>query len=106
VQLAGLCHDLGHGPFSHMFESVVADLQNNENQSKGEEADSSEAPKGESKTRWKHEENTIKMMNNIFDYDESVKEEFSTWGLDNVDKEFIRSLIQGKKVGAAHFSLL
>ena len=27
VSLAGLCHDLGHGPFSHMWETFMAQVR-------------------------------------------------------------------------------
>uniref|UniRef100_A0AAX7TFE0 Deoxynucleoside triphosphate triphosphohydrolase SAMHD1 n=1 Tax=Astatotilapia calliptera TaxID=8154 RepID=A0AAX7TFE0_ASTCA len=45
VQIAGLCHDLGHGPFSHMFDGVFI-------------------PKARPGITWKHETASLSM----FDY--------------------------------------
>lgn len=45
VQIAGLCHDLGHGPFSHMFDGMFI-------------------PKARPEITWKHETASLAM----FDY--------------------------------------
>ncbi|XP_059190172.1 deoxynucleoside triphosphate triphosphohydrolase SAMHD1-like [Centropristis striata] len=45
VQIAGLCHDLGHGPFSHMYDGMFI-------------------PKARPGITWKHEEASLEM----FDY--------------------------------------
>ncbi|CAN9515545.1 unnamed protein product [Ophioblennius macclurei] len=46
VQIAGLCHDLGHGPFSHMFDGMFI-------------------PKARPGLDWKHEMASVAMFNHL-----------------------------------------
>ncbi|KAM8863771.1 deoxynucleoside triphosphate triphosphohydrolase SAMHD1 [Spinachia spinachia] len=46
VQIAGLCHDLGHGPFSHMFDGEFI-------------------PKARPGHTWKHEDASVAMFNHL-----------------------------------------
>uniref|UniRef100_A0A3B5LS03 Deoxynucleoside triphosphate triphosphohydrolase SAMHD1 n=1 Tax=Xiphophorus couchianus TaxID=32473 RepID=A0A3B5LS03_9TELE len=48
VQIAGLCHDLGHGPFSHMFDGMFI-------------------PKARPGIKWKHEAASLKMFDYLVD---------------------------------------
>ncbi|XP_073325855.1 deoxynucleoside triphosphate triphosphohydrolase SAMHD1-like [Pagrus major] len=68
VQIAGLCHDLGHGPFSHLYENLFL-LQ--------------------------HEKASIEMFDYLVK-DNKVEEEMKKSGLDPTkDLDFIKEMIYG-----------
>jgi HD superfamily phosphohydrolase len=77
VKLAGLCHDLGHGPFSHLFEKVVKELDIGD---------------------WSHEEQSIKMFDHLI-ADNKLKERMEDNHLGEEDEKFIKALIRGLKTG-------
>uniref|UniRef100_A0A670XVC8 Deoxynucleoside triphosphate triphosphohydrolase SAMHD1 n=1 Tax=Pseudonaja textilis TaxID=8673 RepID=A0A670XVC8_PSETE len=84
VQIAGLCHDLGHGPFSHMFDGRFIPL----------------ARPG---LEWKHEQASIQMFEHLIDSN-NLKPAMEKYGLKldediHFIKEQIDSPVQEKSGG-------
>ncbi|XP_061604493.1 deoxynucleoside triphosphate triphosphohydrolase SAMHD1 isoform X1 [Phyllopteryx taeniolatus] len=76
VQLAGLCHDLGHGPFSHMFEAKFIS-------------------KARPKIAWKHEKASLDMFDYLVEKN-NLKPLMEQYGLVLAeDLIFIKELIAG-----------
>lgn len=74
VMIAGLCHDLGHGPFSHLWESFVREARPD--------------------CDWTHEKTSIEILQHLID-DNNLGVEFGKYGLDDNDITFIKELIYG-----------
>ncbi|KAG1682154.1 Deoxynucleoside triphosphate triphosphohydrolase SAMHD1 [Nymphon striatum] len=74
VTIAGLCHDVGHGPFSHTWERFMLNVDNNSN--------------------WKHEQASIRMVDYIIESN-NLKQKFADYGLKEHDITFIKDLIMG-----------
>ncbi|XP_066482235.1 deoxynucleoside triphosphate triphosphohydrolase SAMHD1 isoform X1 [Tiliqua scincoides] len=76
VQIAGLCHDLGHGPFSHMFDGRFIPL----------------ARPG---LKWKHEKASVQMFEHLIDSNE-LRPVMEDYGLNlSEDMDFIKEQIAG-----------
>uniref|UniRef100_A0A9J7Z0T9 HD domain-containing protein n=1 Tax=Cyprinus carpio carpio TaxID=630221 RepID=A0A9J7Z0T9_CYPCA len=81
VQIAGLCHDLGHGPFSHLFDGLVIPEVKKIKQSKG-----------------KHEQMSVLMFDDIVKSLKAENEDvLKEHGLEDKDVIFIKELIEGAK---------
>ncbi|XP_072918221.1 deoxynucleoside triphosphate triphosphohydrolase SAMHD1-like [Hemitrygon akajei] len=79
VQIAGLCHDLGHGPFSHLFDGKFI-------------------PRMRSGLKWKHENASIEMFDHLISSNK-LEKVLQSYGLDlSEDLVFIKEMIHG--VGA------
>ncbi|GAW83765.1 HD domain containing protein [Plasmodium gonderi] len=75
IQIAGLCHDLGHGPFSHTFESFFMNYK-----------------KEDTDHKWNHASMSLKIaehiIENLIDRDDV---------LDSTDIKIIKELIKGRE---------
>lgn len=77
VQIAGLCHDLGHGPLSHMFDKKFL-------------------PVARPKDKIKHEDLSVKMFDHLVSSN-NLLGEFEKYGLTEQDRTFIKEQIAGPR---------
>uniref|UniRef100_A0A8C2BK69 HD/PDEase domain-containing protein n=1 Tax=Cyprinus carpio TaxID=7962 RepID=A0A8C2BK69_CYPCA len=76
VTIAGLCHDLGHGPFSHLFDKKFI-------------------PAVQSDANWKHEDASVNMFCHMVE-ENNLEPLMVSYGLDmENDLTFIDELIKG-----------
>lgn len=80
VSIAGLCHDLGHGPFSHVFDNHFLRTIN-------------------PSTNWTHEWASTNLLRYLVDKSKSDTDESHPIDLEKDDVDFICDLIEGETGG-------
>ncbi len=82
MDVIGLCHDLGHGPFSHVFDGVFMKKMHPYGVLNSDGV----------RKEWKHEEGSVKMFRYILDQNDIS---YAEYDLDDNDITFIEEMILG-----------
>ena len=77
VKIAGLCHDLGHGPFSHLFDGEF--IPKSSNRLSG----------------WTHEHGSCALFNHLIQENKKVRKLMKENGIGQVEQDMIKSMIMG-----------
>ena len=79
MKIAGLCHDLGHGPFSHLFDEnfIPRSLISRE-------------------LKWSHEKGSCELFDYMIEKNEKLKTLFENRGIYEDEKKLIKSMIMGE----------
>ncbi|XP_057289814.1 deoxynucleoside triphosphate triphosphohydrolase SAMHD1-like [Hydractinia symbiolongicarpus] len=77
VKIAGLCHDLGHGPFSHTFDGTFI-------------------KRARLDTRWTHEQGSCDLFDYMLDVNEGLREILTERGIGENECELIKRMIKGR----------
>jgi len=85
VKLAGLCHDLGHGPLSHTYD--------------GKFVKKAWAKRG-IKSDWCHEHSSAEIFARVVERYGLMRGAFATYGLRDEDVHFVQELIYGDEADA------
>eukprot|EP01135_Chromosphaera_perkinsii_P000941 Nk52_evm39s153 gene=Nk52_evmTU39s153 len=87
VEIAGLCHDLGHGPISHLFDGRFIP--------RARAADAASADYDNDAPEWSHEEGSIRLLTHMIRNTPELRQAFRDRGLTDRDVLFIKELIAG-----------
>lgn len=87
VKIAGLCHDLGHGPFSHVFDTQMRQKLINL------------YPEEHRLRTWEHEDASCEMFDHMLKQNAELREAFQEKGINDDEQQLIKELIKGKVPG-------